>query len=1210
MIEYAKIKYVHKVALVILGGLLTVGHHAIAQPADATVNPANALVDTPKDSSGATVGTAVGNAPAVGNAAIPADQANTTDQTASDQAAQDKSHTLSATAAKILDAISKHPTGREARRANWKIDQDNAVLAARNGQYDQALPVLDRLHKDHPDDFSIAADRAAILAWAGRDADAVAAYKEVQAMPHTDALPDYLIDAIGHSYRNLHQPEDALAVYRIGLQANPENQSYQAGEILSLLEANHMEEAVARAQEAQEKYPAPDAPLLLAIKTTLRANAVQMARAAHYTEALVAFASLHQKYPDDTDITGDYVAVLSWAGKDADAVKLFATLPQDNQPDYILDAAAHSYRNLHQPKKALDLYQAALDKSPDNVTYAVGVIYSLSDLGRSDEALKIATEQLQKHPEKPDALVKAYTYVERRRAIDLARAGHYEQALALLRQLRAKYPNDASEVMDYIAVSSWAGHDSDAVKQYQKIAREKMPDYVLEAVGKSYRALTQPEKALAVYRRGLKQSPRNEIFAAGEIRCLDDLGRYAEGEDRAKFYMRSYGDHIEVLLAGGEAANFNDDTTQSLNFYERANALSGNNHEALRGLIHAEDRVGAPQLALALAAKHPGLMKGDEYRAIVGDEDEHLVRWGTLEPASEATRYAETDKALAILDDNIATWTAKDDASYYPDIMRARFDRLIALRDRSRMQEVVDSYNQLVQEGVDVPGYALVPVGEAYLYLRQPEIARDIFLKVLETDPNNFEARHLLTYAYLESEQYDEAFATADKMVADEPKWIYLKGEPEQQPNPQRMMAEVQAAQVRGFADMPQDASDRLTPITDAAPYDARNRDAAGNLDMIRGWPRAALQEHQIGLAIQNGRDMPNEVGIAMANLDLQNFRATESEMQSLTQRFPESLDVQRAQRLWEVHNMAEVDVRAGYAFAPSESSTAVNSPHGQGYDVGAELYSSPIDYNWRLFAGQDWEHEHEPSAEGIVDYERSNAGVEYRNGDITATLAPTFNHYTSSTTANGVNADRLGADGTFKYTFNDIWSAGIAAELFAADTPLRALNAGVTADQYSGNVVWRPSEERSATLTVAAMPFSDGNFRTLQDGEYIQRLYTDPWWQLDAEGNLGLSQDSKNENRLYYNPSMDLTGLAGLKLTNFIYRHYETLYEQSLLTMPGLYAQQHYGTSPAWTVRYEQRVHYDDTLNAGAGVNYTHQDYDGSAQDAVSLTVDVVERF
>ena len=36
------------------------------------------------------------------------------------------------------------------------------------------------------------------------------------------------------------------------------------------------------------------------------------------------------------------------------------------------------------------------------------------------------------------------------------------------------------------------------------------------------------------------------------------------------------------------------------------------------------------------------------------------------------------------------------------------------------------------------------------------------------------------------------------------------------------------------------------------------------------------------------------------------------------------------------------------------------------------------------------------------------------------------------------------GGEGNFNYVFNDIWSAGIAAELFSAETPLRALDAGV----------------------------------------------------------------------------------------------------------------------------------------------------------------------
>ncbi|MDE1902031.1 MAG: poly-beta-1,6 N-acetyl-D-glucosamine export porin PgaA [Alphaproteobacteria bacterium] len=1202
MIKCAKIQYARGIAsVIILGGFMVAGPvAAAAQSSDTTVNPSAAAGND--GATGAFSGVAIGSA---GIATPAATAVGTESPSATDDDTKAKS--LEATAARILDAISKHPTGRGAARADWRIEQDKAVEAARAGNYDQALPVLDRLHQEHPQDLSIASDRAAILGWAGRDADAVAAY---QALPPGDR-PDYLIDAIGHSYRNLHQPADALAVYRLGLQKYPNNQSFLAGEIFSLLESGHLDEAVAHAQQEQAQYPNPDAPLLQAIKTALDANAVQMARNGDYTHALPAFAALHDKYPDDAAITGDYVVALSWAGRDADAVKLYAALPQNaDVPDYVLDAAAHSYRNLHQSKKALALYQAALDKTPDNVTYAVGVIDCLSDLGRTAEALKVAKEQMAKHPEKPPALVKAYINAKRTQAIDLARHGHYNQALALLRQLRAEYPHDANEEMDYIAVLSWAGRDAQAVREYHKVAHGAVPDYVLEAVGHSYRTLGESEKAMLVYRRGLKQSPHSEVFAAGIIRCLDDLGRYAEGEKIAKKYIGSYGDHLEVLLAGGEAANFNDDAPQALDYYERANALSPHNKEGLRGLAHAEDRVGAPQLAIALADKHPGLMTGHEYRSFVGDADENLVRWGPLEPASEATRFVAVDKAIATLDDHIDQWTAKNDPSYFPDIMRARFDLLVALHDRSRMQAVVDQYNALVNQGVEVPAYALVAVGDAYLYLHQPEIARDVFLKVLQSDPQNVEARHLLAYAYLEAGQYDEAFATSDKLVADAPIWIYLKGEPERQPNPEREAAELEAAELRAYAGLMDQGDAGVTRLADAAPYDARNRAAEGGVDLMRGWPRAALEQYRIGLAIQRGHDVANETGIASANLDLQNYRETDAELQSLTQRFPENLGVQRTDREWDVHNMAEIDMHAGYNFAPTGSENGVNSPHGQGFTAGAELYSAPIDYNWRLFAGEDWSHEHEPAAEGIVDYSRVNAGIEYRNGDVTATAAPTYNRYVSSTTTGGANGNRIGVDGTFHYTFNDMWSAGIAAEIFSANTPLRALNAGVTADEYQGTIEWRQSESRSLTFTAGVMPFSDNNLRTTQEAEYIERLYTDPIWRLDAESDVGLSQDSKDENRLYYNPSMDLTGLAGLRLTQVLYHRYETTYQHSLLAMPGFYSQEHYGTSPAWTIRYEQSVLYNDTLNASAGVNYSHQDYDGSALDAVSLTMNVAERF
>lgn len=1178
-------------AFIILSVFLLINGAAFAAN-DVAPSTASSMSDRDSiDYMGINVGTVVGKVGAPSGAQV-------SQPTQDTSPSEPQRQTAGQVASKILYAISKHPEEeRSGKVPEWRIEQDKAVEAARAGHYDKALPALEQLHNQHPQDIGIASDYAAILGWAGRDTEAVAAYKTLP----QGQRPDYLIDSIGHSYRNLHQPQDALDVYRVGLQTYPDNQSFLAGEILSLLEAGQLEEAKKFAHVAAEKHPTPSADLAEAIKQTFRADAVALGRAGQYKEALAEFATLHQQYPNDTSLTGDYVAVLSWADHDTEAVSLYRTLPQGDQPDYVLDAAAHSYRNLHQPKQALELYKAALDKDPANITYALGVIYSLSDLGRSKEALVIAKAQLDKHPEHPEALIRAYSYVERHIAIDMARAGHYEQALKMLRELRAKYPSDITEQMDYIAVSSWAGHDADAIKEFKKVAHQPMPDYVLEAVAHSYRVLRQPEQALAIYRRGLKQSPRNEIFAAGEIRCLDDLKRYAEGESRAKEYTHRYGDHLEVLLVGGEAANLNEESIEALNFYERATAISSKNREAMRGLITTEKRLGAAPLALKLADKHHGLMQDSEYRDIVGAEDSSLVRWGPLESTSEATRYEETDAAIATLDRHISQWTALNDPSAIPNIQRARFDRLIALRDRGRMQDVVDDYNALVQDGVEVPAYALEAVGEAYLYLREPEIARDIFLKVLQTMPDDLETRRLLAYAYLECNQYDEAYASVDKLVEDQPKWIYLKGEPERQPNPARAMAELDAGELRSYGDLLQEADDRLTQLAQAAPYDAKNRAAAGNLYLARGWPRKAMEQYQIGLAIQRGRDVANETGIAAANLSLQNFKEAEAQTQNLMQRFPENLSVQRLGREWEIHNMAELDAHAGYNFAPSGNST-VNSPHGQGFDVGAELYSSPIDYNWRLFAGENFAHEHEPAQEGIVDYSRTNAGVEYRNGDVTASAAPTFNAYNGS--------ERVGVDGQFRYTFNDMWTAGIAAELFSASTPLRALNAHVTADEYTASALWRQSESRSLSMSVSVMPFSDSNLRTMQGAEYIERLYTDPSFKLDAEGNLALTQDSKNENRLYFNPSSDLTLLAGLRGTQTLYHRYQTLYEHSLLVMPGFYSQQHFGTTPAWIVRYEHRIHYNDTLNAGAGVNYSHQDYDGSAQDAVSLTVDVVERF
>ena len=320
----------------------------------------------------------------------------------------------------------------------------------------------------------------------------------------------------------------------------------------------------------------------------------------------------------------------------------------------------------------------------------------------------------------------------------------------------------------------------------------------------------------------------------------------------------------------------------------------------------------------------------------------------------------------------------------------------------------------------------------------------------------------------------------------------------------------------------------------------------------------------------------------------------------SLVQAYPDNSNVRRVARAMDVHNMAELRVQAEYDFAPMNTFTAING--GQAYGFGAQVYSAPIDYNWRIFAGEFFSHQAEPFNSGSVSASRTDVGVEYRNGNTTASLSPTYNHYHDS--------ERVGGAVDVTENLNDNWTVAAGGELFSAATPLRALNGGITSNFLGAHATWAKDESQSLRFGGDLQPFSDDNFRSALDAEYTQRLWTAPEWRINGLVNGAESQNTKDENRPYYNPSRDLIGLVGAQAINTLYQRYSTLWQHSLTITPGAYWQQHYGTDAALRIRYEQRLFLNDTFEIGAGVNYSHQSYDGNSEDDVGVTLDALERF
>ncbi len=73
------------------------------------------------------------------------------------------------------------------------------------------------------------------------------------------------------------------------------------------------------------------------------------------------------------------------------------------------------------------------------------------------------------------------------------------------------------------------------------------------------------------------------------------------------------------------------------------------NRPALRGKILVLSRMGAPQLALELADRHPGVLEPGEREDIAADRTAHRIRWGAIaaDTGRGPARFAGIDIALA-----------------------------------------------------------------------------------------------------------------------------------------------------------------------------------------------------------------------------------------------------------------------------------------------------------------------------------------------------------------------------------------------------------------------------------------------------------------------------------------------------------------------------------------------------------------------------------
>ncbi|CAI2788104.1 Poly-beta-1,6-N-acetyl-D-glucosamine export protein precursor [Serratia ficaria] len=772
-----------------------------------------------------------------------------------------------------------------------------------------------------------------------------------------------------------------------------------------------------------------------------------------------------------------------------------------------------------------------------------------------------------------------------------ARAGNTGPVLAYLAQRRAAAGLNPQQRADFIQVAGWAGRDDEVIGLWQAGGAGLPPDAAsLAAVARAYRNQKQWQPSLRLWRAALRQAPADGGLRRGYAMTLADAGQDAQAQtevaklasslDPAAWHLtRAYVDQ-----AGGR-------TWAALEHASRARSLAPSDAgiRAYYVTLLAANRVAEPALREGVRLSLPP----EQLRRLQADEAAELVRLSFTDARGERQRFVVADRALARYDLLLAQWRPLPEAQ--ANYQQARIDRLGALLARYRMAEVVSGYEALLAEGRAVPDYAQRWAASAYLYLQRPDKAQAIFSRVNEAAPEAVTADDAtdLFYAQAEDERIDSAAALAQRVSRQYPYATRLYQLPTLAYNDDWLAGQTLLAQSRVYQRDLADAERQLTHLARTAPGNQGLRISLAGVYLARGWPRRAEEELKQAEGLEP-RSLPLEIQQGYAAQELQEWRQLDMLADDAMRRAPESAAAQQLERQRRIHHLSELRISGNQGI---DSDGPISGSHDFG--MHAALYSPPIDENWRLFTG--WGFSTGQFEEGKGINRDLGAGAEWRSRGNWAEIEVANRNFG--------HGNQLGLRLSSWHDFNDQWRIGGSAARLSADTPLRAMANGISANGGNLWLRWQQNESRELRASVAPSRFSDGNNRLEYGVEGRQRLLSGARYRLDMNLTLAGSRNSR-ENTPYYNPQRDFTLLPSLTLDHSLYRHYQTEWSQQIQAGAGGYWQQGYARKPITQLGYGQRVSWGGVLDAGAMLQFEKHPYDGKRERNISVTFDLNYRF
>lgn len=576
------------------------------------------------------------------------------------------------------------------------------------------------------------------------------------------------------------------------------------------------------------------------------------------------------------------------------------------------------------------------------------------------------------------------------------------------------------------------------------------------------------------------------------------------------------------------------------------------------------------------------------------------LRWAVAERDQRTglARFAALDRLLAELDAALvqqqaaAAQAAPEDARAWQDLLVAlSSDRLLALLERGRPDEVIALYERLRASGATLQPYALVAVADALAQQRRSAEAVPLYEAALlrEGEPPGLPVENWfgLIYAYLDTGRFEEAEALLARLEAETPALLRL-APAAGLPNPEYSGVKGMRGFLLLYTGRLKEAQQHFDALTQEAPFNASYAEGAAEAELLLGHPRAALAQLE-ALSANHPYDRNIRAEYAQTLLTLNEFAAARRIGESLAADFPDSTFVRKFERQ-----------QRAVTGAFLEMETAAGTGGGQAvadrsWSLDARLSSPLIGDEWRVVYDQALGWGDTGDQEGR--WARGGLGLGWQRGGWLAEA--------KVQQANG-GPYRSSAAGLLSYRASDHWLLSASVDGNSRDVPWKARVADIGARDASASAAYLVDDGRRFDLSLQRLMFSDTNRRTAASLSWRERWTSGPRLQLESV--LG-AYTSRNrlQDTPYFSPSRDASLQASLRGQWLSWKRDDRQFFQALEVGAGRYHQTGFGSGTVWVLRYEHQWNLGPRLQVRYGLSLSRHPYDGVSEQQRGVFVSLV---